>query len=976
MDEEAAKKFLLGGAASGTNVLPPGTMPSAPPDIQRLGAVPQGTFEERNYRGVPIDMTEGLPATTRLGVEWRDRPEAKISYLEDTYGRGNVRQASDGILLIKIVGADNKPKEIPVSQKGPNIQDAPRAAAYIPETLAAMLAMRAGRSIPFVGSLGASEEAGLAARGAGFLRDVTTEAVGQEAGGAAKDLSVGESVQDAARERLGRIPLDAAIGAGLGVAGKVAGRAITPFSGEKAVMEQDLSAARKYFQDQYGIDFPLTAGERTGSSLLKRTESVMTKLPGSSAEFADIRTEKTDRLRRIMNRIAGLPEEASVAERAAIPSDEQVGANAIAAIRAKVEPTQRAIETAKSDLGQAANARIMAELEAAMGSADRQLYPEKVGQSIRAKAFALREQFQQESSQLYQDAYSLPGGSDRTLTAPSLPKNAKELLDAMPSKATTTEEISYDAYGSPVAKTREGREVLKEFVPANVAGKLQSLSTLKGEQFSLKDLVAMRTEVANDIAQGEAIPGVQTHYLTKVRDTLTTAIEEAADSMPDGNLKQAWQAANKNYADNVGKFHEGPVARMFKDIESRGFVADEDIIRGMGPTEYGAFKKFLGETSPEFTQVKRALVDELVQSATLPGETLIDGKAFVRELSNFYKKNRSIADNLFGPSSSGVGGNRGFNLQKLGEVLSDPDAFIDPAKFREVVAAGGPDVARNVLKLAQEQEKLTQAYRSQIVKDIGENKLGDSFDSSEFVNRFYKNASPDELRSVISQLQDNPEALEDLRRKVIEKVFYDAQRGIKDTDPSRLGRGELFRPTGSKEMDKVFGSEVNRERMQIALGNKTYGDMVELGKLLRAGEVTEQAFAGAGGLSAGMQVAKMLKGGVLSYAEDWVKQKFAAVALTTPGFRQWVGNTALTREDQAKLTRAFILSTPFVSSLDREFTTERGTEEFVDALNRSVGLYEKYGGKASGPTETPAQKEQRMRKLLMAQPTEPVRAKP
>lgn len=973
MDEKEARK-MLGLDESGTAV---GALPPGMTTQSQLGLRVPESFETRNFRGLPIDMSEGVPSLTRLGAEWRDDAQQKAKYLEEIYGKGAVRFADDGTILVKVRGADNKPKEVPLSPPGIQLSDVPRAVAYAPETVGAFLAMRAGRKLPFLGKLGEAEEVGFASRAAGFGREVLSEAVGQEAGGAVKDIGVGEldvspmSAREVLEGRARRIPLDVAVGTGMGLTGKALTSGITPFPGPKGQIEQDVLNARKFFQEEYGIDFPLTAGEKTGNKLLQRTEATMSRLPGGIGEATDIRAQKTEAVRRIINRVQGLPEDLSAAEMSAFPTEEQVGNRAIAAIRSKVDPMQRAEEIAKSDVNKAANQAILDELGSAT-TAERQLYPERVGQSIRAKAIELRDKFQGQSKVLYDEAYSLPGGADRVLAAPSLPNKAKSLLDSLPSKEVITEEASpiLGARGEPITHTVSGREVLKEFVPPNVIGKLQTLAGLKEQKFSLKDLVQMRSDVANDIAQGEAVPGVQTHYLNKIRDTLTQAIEEAADSLPNGNLKTSWQKANSFYRENVGKFHEGPVARLFKDIQSSGFIRDEDIIRNIGSTEYGVFKKFLGAGSPEFKQMQRAIVDGLLQGATLPGEQLVSGKAFIKELSEFYKKNRAVADDIFGTKEPGffstegvLKPSRGAKLQQLGELLADVDSGIDPNKFRSLLEAGTP-LPEAVGRLAKEQDALNKAYRSKIVKDIAERKLGESFDATEFVNRFYSKASPEELKSIISQLADHPLTLQDLRQKVTEKVLFEAQRAAKDTDPSRLGVGEPFRPPGSSSLEKVMGDATQRERMQIALGDRLFNDLVQMGKLLRGGEVGEQAFASAGGFATTTATANMIRGGILSYASDWAKQKVAAMILTTPILRQWVGNQALSRASQAEIGRALILSTPFVEAVAKEFPEGRAAEEFLDGLKQSIGLYEKYGGRTGGAAETPEGKEKRIRETL------------
>lgn len=994
MDEKKARQ-LLGERESGTSVAvqPPGMSQAA--GAASLGIrLPQESFETRNFRGLPIDMSEGLNVSDMLGTEFRDDPQQKAKYLEGIYGGGNVRFADDGTLLIKVVGNDNTPKEVPLSPPGIQLSDVPRGLAYIPETIGALTTMKGARKLPFIGKLGAKEEAGFVSRAAGFGREVLAEAVGQEAGGALKDIAVGEidvspmSAREVLEGRAKRIPMDVAVGTGLGLTGKALSRGITPFPGTKGQVEQDVLDARKFFQEEYGIDFPLTAGEKTGNKLLQRTEATMSRLPGGIGAATDLRAQKTEAVRRIINRVQGLPEDLSAAEMAAFPTEEQVGNRAIAAIRSKVEPLQRAAEIAKSDVAKAAHQQILNELESAT-TAGRQLYPEKVGQSIRARAIDLRSQFQDQSKVLYDEAYSLPGGTDRILSTPSLVGKAETVIKSLPPKDQITEVASpiRGPRGEVITHKATGEAVNKEFVPSGVLSKLKSLSELGEQKFSLRDLVQMRTDVANEIAQGEAIPGVQTHYLGKIRDMLTSSIEEAVNAAPNGNLKTAWQKANAFYRENVGKFHEGPVARLFKDIESPGFIRDEDIIRNIGSTEYGVFKKFLGADSPEFNQMKGAILDELLKGSTDLSGAIVNGKAFAKDLTNFYKEKRAIAEDMFGKKALGreplIGGTA---LSVLSNLIDDAGSAIDPVKLRGLLRSGTP-LGKAVETLVKEQEVLNKAYRSKIVKDIAERKLGESFDATEFVNRFYKQASPEELKSVISQLADHPLTLQDLRQKITEKVLFEAQRAAKDTDPSRTGLGDPFRPPGSSSLEKVMGDATQRERMQIALGDTLFNDLVQMGKLLRGGEVSEQAFASAGGFATTTATANLVQGGLFSYGTNWMKQKAAALLLTAPVLRQWVGGEmfapinkfffgtpSLSRAQQAKIGRALILSTPFVEAVSKEFGPTkaglRASEEFIDGLMQSIGLYEKYGGNTGHTVETPEGKEERMRKLLR-EPAEP-----
>src|SRR6185436_2478888 len=326
--------------------------------------------------------------------------------------------------------------------------------------------------------------------------------------------------------------------------------------------------------------------------------------------------------------------------------EEDVGAEAINAIRQSVNPLQRAEDIARSTTAQAANEAIMDELAKATGPA-RQLYPERVGAQMRAGAFSRREAFENEADRLYTKAYSLPGGTDKILEPPSLVADAKRLLKEQPAAATSQPSAIVGPRGQPITSGQTTEEVMTPFLPEGIKPMLDKLAQLNRPKFSLQDLVKMRTEVRNGIKRGEAVPGVSTHYLGEIEETLTKAINEGTGQLPTTELRDAWKHANDYYAQNVQPFKEKNVAKLFKDRETGAFVQDEDLVRNIGPTEYQSYKSFFGPQSQEFTALKRALVDNL-----LPGEELINAKQFLGNLRGFIQKNRSVAEDILGPETT------------------------------------------------------------------------------------------------------------------------------------------------------------------------------------------------------------------------------------------------------------------------------------------------------------------------------------
>lgn len=940
MDKQTALSLIAQGEELAGPQQPPSLSISPATTFPMLS--PKGSFTERNSRGFKIDTETGAPAWVKFQVALRDSPEQKLKYLQDFFGQGNARLADTGEPLVKTLDNDGNPIELKINEDSFTLRDLATFAAQAPEMVGGAAAMVGARKLPLVGKWGGVS---------GVTRDVVAESVGSEMlGGVPKDVTTRAAdslpvTAEVLSTRAKNIPLNIALGGALEGGARVIGKGVSPFGGSKTQIEEEQQLARQYFREQFGIDVPMTAGEKTGSAALQRVEATMSRLPGSSKEFTDIRAEKQDRLTRIQNKMLGLPEEATSADRLARANEEQIGEEAVTAIRSKIAPVQAAVETAEAGVKEAGTEAAL-ETVTGLTKAGRELYPETVGAGIRSRAVTMRDEFKAESSQKYETAYALPGGTDRSLTPDSLPGRAQKLMDELPSKEVTVTEPTgvTGPRGEAITRDVKGREVLKEFIPEGVLGKLKTLSELKDQKFSLRDLVRMRSEVDNEIARGEAIPGVQTHFLSRIRGTMTEAIEEATDKLPDARLKTAWKEANDFYKSSVGKFEQRDIARLFKDIESRGFVRDEDIVKNIGPSEYKAFKEFLGPASNEFKSLQRSIADSVIEGATLPGEALIDGKALVQQLSSLKSKNRAIYDDVFGAQS--------VTMQRLGELMSS-GARVDKAKFASLIQGGTP-LETAVDTLVAEQRKLDKLYRSKMLKDIAEKKVGDEgFDPAEFVNRFYNTASSKDVRAVIEQLHDQPELLEKIRLKVAEKIFFEAQRFTKDLDPARLGRGEVMRPSTTSSLHRAFGDEVQREKLELILGRQTYRDFDMLAKLLRGSEMNESAMigAGAGGLAAGMQVSNMMRHGVFSYASEFVKQKAYAIFLTNPAVRAFLTNQLADKARVQSVGTALLVFRPFIEAVVDEFGED--AEDALLSLKTSADQFLQQQGQAAPPAAAP-----------------------
>lgn len=890
------------------------------------GAVATETFAQRNSRGLPIDTASGVNPFLRFQIAAQKSPEQKVAMANQYFGQPVARLADDGTVLVKMVDPDtNQPKEVSVNEDSFSMGDIAALLPVLPEIYGAFRGMRAGQALPWIGK----------AKGVtGAARDITAAAVGQESAGLVKDLVTdapltAQEVLAAGSARASNIPADIAIDTALLGAGRVAGKIVTPFGASKGELEREAMQARQYFKEKYGVDFPMTAGESTGSPIIRRTEATMKPLPGATSNYEEILKQKAERFREIAARMGV----------GAQPGGEEVAEAASQHLLSKVGMDEAGIASLRAG-ARASGEGAIRESIAKATKAVPELYPEQVGASIKSSAKARYDAFQTQAAQLYDAAYAMPGGTDRILVPQDLAKGAKDILDTLASveKTKTVQTGLLGPTGQPLTSTKTITEPLSALLPEGVEKLLHELASAKGGKVSLSDLVQARTGVANKIAKETGgLPTVKVRELERIRDLLTDTIEKTAAAAPDPRLKQAWEAANDFYRKGAPQFHEGPIARLFKGIDEPGFVPDENIVRNIDNTQYQSLRKFFGPASAEITSLKRAIADDLVESAIAPGMQVLDGKTFARNLTNLYKDHRAIAEDIFGPKTSGPLGGPG-KLYRIAEVLDDASATPNAESVRELLKSGADlgTFTQRLKDIVQAEKAFTERYKAKIFDQLKAGHLGDgSFKPVDFVNRVLDDLGPKEAQQVVMQLSDNPELLNQVRQKAVERIFFVAQRRAKALDPVRLGAGEPIRMAETGALADFFGNEERKRTMKEILGPNIYRDFEEMTKLLRLGEGTEASFRAAGGLSAGMQTAAMIRGGVLRYASDFIKQKVAAILLTNPATRRWISNTALSAGTQEEIGRALLVSAPFLEALDKEFGPQK-TEEIADSIRTAI----------------------------------------
>lgn len=845
-------------------------------------------FTSENKQGeIPLDIESGAPTWQRIKGSFAHSPELTIKFWQDLYGTQNVRPAmyhnrpTGGLILRTVDEKTNKPKDVLVDEENFSLKDLGEMAGAVPELIGGIAAtILAKRGRPGAGLYGAA-------------RNIVAGGAGAETAGFLKDLAMGEEAQKAYDERLKAFGSDLRWGPIFDIAARGLGRVITPFSREPEPIYEQGKQASEFFKGKYGVEMPYSTAEKTGIPIIGRTEVEMKRLPGGGAAYADLRSEQQANAERIMNRVQGLSTDADAAERAAIPSEEEIGRQAIQQIRTSNQSVEDAVRTARNEALDKSQGLISRALNQ-QTSSGRQMFPDLVGKSLHNRAQYERNQFQSEANRLYDAAKSLPGGQDRILVTPSLPNKAAQYLKSLPSKEKIIETVGYDQYGSPVAKTATGTVPMGEFIPPNVIGKLNELASVGKTKWSLQDLIAMRNEVSNDIAQGESIPGVQTHHLKNIRNMLTESIDESTSAIPDKALRNAWMQANGYYAKNVEKFQTKLASRLLKNPNDPGYVGPNKLAEQVlsGADDIMEAKNFLGAASREYGQLRQHLADFVYQNS-LKANGRLDAKQFISDLKSLRKNNFRAFDEVFG---------------KYGNSLLDQASQMDigaPTRYgasaareleSEFIDAGvrSPNSQPHLRKLIAAQKAQDEIYQNQVRQWIGSENVPGTVKPGDFVQKFLRapgkgGASPEEARKAMDLL--SPDMQTKVQNKMIENILDQAGRAPTEVDKVAL-RLDPDRVINSESLLKILGNHENQRLFETVLTKDRYEDLIQMARMMRPIEQKQAAYAGAAGLAAGAAVSGFLTGKVSNFARKSTIHKLIATFLTSAPARAYLEQTA------------------------------------------------------------------------------------
>lgn len=902
-------------------------------------------FRQENVApGVPLDIESGVSPWESLMLDVRKNRENQIKYLENKYGPNTVRLSSDGELIVRMPDPENKGqvKDLLVRPHTMKATDFIDLLATVPEVAASIYAMRKGEMIPWLGQMKTSVPGQYVTRGGalGLARQAATAAAGGEAAGAVKDIAANiydvgtPQLGQVAAERAERIPGMTAIGMVGGAIPSLWKYAKNPLAGGRTQLQLDAIEAQKYFKDKFGIDVPLSVGQSTGSPLFGRSEVYIEKLPGGSGPVRELSKQTESALRRLQSVMLGT----------SLPTEEELGTRAMAELQPAVKTVTGATEIARKELGETAQNAIEQRIGSLTAPA-KELYHEQTGAAIRQAVVAKRDAAKAEADRLYGLVRSLPGGEGKVFEGGSLQADFKQILKDLPAPQQRVEVPTglVDQLGRPITTTATKTETLREFVPPNVLQRLQSVVNLKDAKFSLSDLQQMRREVYDDIAKGEGVPGLGTHYLADIGGALTKAIDDGVSALPSGDLKRALQAANAHYKNNVIPFNRVGLTELFRAPNEAGFVSNSEVLNrmfsgGKATQNWNLVKETIGQGSPEFQRMRRGVADMILENSRIPGEETLDAKSFVRNLYNFRREYRSISDDVFSKQELELFRQARFLKYAQGDKLNEQ-------ALRDLLASPNPSSTK-LQALINAEKRQDTLYKNSILKSIGDGTFSEeTLKPSEFLNRMIDNkgVGPEQIKQVMDKIQ-NPTLLEDIRRKTYEKLFRDASRNATANDVNLIMRKDPTHILSGTRIAASLKDTEFRNKLETILGGAAFKDLDQFVKLSAATELPEQSFRSAGGIAAGTQVAKAERiletGGLLAYAGNVARSFLFSYVLSNPATRAWLTNVPSDPSTVTAFLHTLASSPPFLEAVSREFPKAAGLQfihNLKASIDRSVG---------------------------------------
>lgn len=831
--------------------------------------------------GVPFDTTSGLPFALRAKMSFERDPAKQAAWLAQQPGIQGTRLTTDNAVVARMAGPGGAPRDVLADERGLRAGDLADLAGDVPPALAG-----AGAAY-LTGGMSLLPQALLTA-GATATAGAAQDAMIRGAAGTGVDpaeIAISRGTGAAIDTALPLLPAGAKRSAQL-LIGKSRFQGPLEIEAEKAIQRLQASS---------GVPINLSAAQVSGNPLFARAEAFAQKLPGGNP-LTQQAAEQEAAIRQVQNYILG-------GDPATVPSSE-----AIAAKTGEILAEGRTMAGKEvTRAGRAAQAAAERDIGALL---DAQTVPANItisqaGSALRKRAFDLRDQFKAKAGQLYDEVYNVAGGN-----AVSVP---------MGSVTATLDQIAKDA---PEAAGLLFPEMKR------LGGIAEKLPT----EMPLQQARELRTLVNDFMGRPEAMPGVPERYLAKLRDSLTEAIDQAADNAPDKTLGQKLKAANQFYRDNAPKFEQKGIADLFRDATSGGYVDDSKIARrlfaGSGDTDLlKRLRGVFGPNSTEYRAVLRANFNELVDRSKF-------GAEFVRAddfLANLQGLNPEFRREILGPAEKEIVGNA--QLLRVAQ-----GAKLTPDDLERVLAATPGQASLRLRQMVDKQKAIDQWYGKKLVRELMDGQFSaGSFNPDEFVARFVDNAGTSEVRQVLTKLRAvDPSLPDQIKRRTMLNLLERSEGRIQ---PDQFATG--VEKLGSFDLGKLSAELRGKyDKYATLLGKDTMQNLADLMVVQATREKAKNAAGAAGQLVTSNILASLMEF-TPSEIPRIIKNRVMAGILTNPATKELAkGLVSIPNTPRARF--AVMASPPVLRAIVDEFRAEPDTlGQVLEALRMSPAAQER-----------------------------------
>lgn len=837
---------------------------------------------------IPIDTSSGIDLKDFARMVWQRRPEDRVQVLQKIFPGSLVREADTGDLIVEVRKPGEPAKDVLVNPLGFNPEDFIQAAEQsAAPTVAGTVGMLAGEAL------------GTKVAGApgGAIGKVAGAAIGSGIGGAITDLTargaedIPLDLREVATEQGKNAAVNALFDVGL-FGGAKALRGLSPFAGTRGPLQFKLAEAKKYFSDNYGINFKTTPAEESGSQLLGRLERTESQLPGASGVLGDLYKGTQKDLADIFDAATG-----------GRLSDDQLGQKIVPTIKSKlVDPSEQEVQRAKTALMDKGET----EIADVIGSLYRIPATKKAaGDTLREEFKGARDAAKTATDAAYATVRSLPGGSGKALSGDPVALAADRIMADLPS-----------AGGNTLSSGR----------PDSLMTTLRDMQSQRGQLMSLDELTKLKNSARDEIAKTEAVPGVKDRWFAQVSDAYDKAIDAGVQAAGGTPLKDALDTARNTYKTQLLPFDREGLHDILRTEYETGFKSPEQLVNRLFSGEradynYRTLRDTLGGDSKTFKQIRNSFLNGKTASATDPITGRINPSKLESSLLSLREEHPEIYADVVGSQEK-----RLFEATASLRAARKEITDVDPEELAQLMRSGsvaGPQIERLMLAQKNRDNTLANGY----LKSLQSGKPTTATPSEFVSSLFNSNVDNRYLSEVLGSL--TKDQTEDLQRAALYRALTKASDSKVDMARYLSGQQSPFQANAMAKALGPLGSE-ELARNQMLLGPKYMELVTNAMGLLAPREEKTGLFKAAGSMAATGILQKLLNL-PLQYMETWAKKAIASSLYVSEPFKNALINAKFGPKETAALANTLIASEPFIKAMNSTFGHDAAFSIALDA---------------------------------------------